>query len=85
MASEPECICCFLASDPYKCRKCWPEGGSAAERKTFFDIVEAERNRVLEQEEKERQERNKSNGTGKGPAAAATSVVKVVEKKLAFN
>ena len=50
---KPECVCCFLVNNPYACKKCWPDNGSAAELKTFFDEVNAA---FMELTEKERNE-----------------------------
>lgn len=50
LKKEEECVCCFLATNPYACRRCWPSGGSKEEIAIFQDIVDAE---ILKQENKE--------------------------------
>jgi hypothetical protein len=43
-----ECICPFLSTNPYACKKCWPNGGSSKEKDAFNKIVDAEIKRLLE-------------------------------------
>ena len=50
---KPQCICCFLASNPYACKACWPEGGSEKERNSFLECVAKAREEV-EQKENEK-------------------------------
>ena len=47
---KPQCICCFLATNPYACKACWPEGGSEKERNAFLQCIAKEREEVLAQE-----------------------------------
>ncbi len=49
--SEP-CICWSLSSDPYKCKACWPEGGSKKEKTLFFDTIRRAREEVEAVEKK---------------------------------
>lgn len=48
---KPQCICCFLASNPYACKACWPEGGSEKERNAFLQCIAKAREEVEKAEE----------------------------------
>lgn len=48
--TKPQCVCCFLVSNPYACKTCWPEGGSEKERNTFLECIAKEREAVEREE-----------------------------------
>jgi hypothetical protein len=52
MSGKLECICWSLAADPYRCRACWPEGGSERERALFRDEIARARKEVEDDEKR---------------------------------